>query len=128
MSNDWTISGFKLQQQEQQQRVVGKPFPAGVSANPSGKTRGKDRLAELAAAFEGVHGRGPLPIELMHLRQASKLAAVAESSRTNAEQAVRAANTLHRVLWRLGLAKPPAKAKVQIPSLNAMLSRREASR
>jgi hypothetical protein len=68
-------------------------FQKGQSGNPWGRTRAMDRLAELVAAFEATHHRGPSPVELIHLRQAAKLAAAATSPRTNAEQLVRASNS-----------------------------------
>jgi hypothetical protein len=98
-----------------QPRTQSYGFRKGISGNPSGRTRAMDRLADLIAAFEAVHGRGPLPIELISLRAAAKLAAAAESSKTNAEQAVRASNTLHKTLKRLGLASPPAKRASKSP-------------
>jgi hypothetical protein len=72
-----------------------------------------DRFDDLVAEFQRVHGREPSPLDLVGIRSAAKLAAAAESPRTNATDAVRASNTLHKTLKRLGLASPPAKASAK---------------
>jgi hypothetical protein len=103
-------------------------FSRGQSGNPTGWQRSKARLHDLCVAFEAIHHRQATPLELCSLRSAAKLAAAAESPRTSAEQAVRASNTLHRTLVRLGLASPPAKARPRVPTLSELLARQAAAK
>jgi hypothetical protein len=84
-------------------------FRPGRSGNPSGRTNMLERTRDLCAMFEATHGRPPSPLDMIGIRTAARLAAAAASPRTNAEQAVRAGNTLHKTLKRLGLASPPAR-------------------
>jgi hypothetical protein len=100
-------------------------FQRGRSGNPTGRQRWQDRLDALVAAFLTTHGREPAEIDLVSLRAAARLASAAENPRTNAEQAVRASNTLHKTLRRLGLASPPAKApaKSAVASLDEECAR-----
>ncbi len=87
----------------------------GQSGNPSGRTRMLDRIDDLCAAFEATHGRPPSPMDMIGIRTAARLAAACASPNTNAEQAVRAGNTLHKTLKRLGLASPPSKREKSGP-------------
>jgi hypothetical protein len=84
-----------------------------------------DRLDELVARFEATHHRKPDAFECSSLRACAKLAATAESQRTNAVDAVRASNTLVKTLRLLGLAGPPRKkvTRRNIPSMSELLAR-----
>jgi len=85
-------------------------FKPGASANPSGRTRRMSHFAVLSDEFARVHGRSPSNLEIISLKAVATLASKAESTRTPAEQAVRASNTMIRLLIGLGLyAKKPAK-------------------
>jgi hypothetical protein len=90
-------------------------YRPGQSGNPSGRTRMLDRIDDLFAEFQRVHGREPSPMDMIGIRTAARLAAACASPNTNAEQAVRAGNTLHKTLKRLGLASPPAKRAGKSP-------------
>jgi hypothetical protein len=83
----------------------------GQSGNPSGHTNMADRIIDLCAAFEATHGHPPSPLDMVGIRTAARLASASANPGINAEQAVRAGNTLHKTLKRLGLATPPAKRK-----------------
>jgi hypothetical protein len=100
-------------------------FKVGVSGNPTGHQRSRALRAEFLAAFQARHHRPPSPVELVDIRSAAKLAAVAEGPRTTGDGAVRANNALHRVLSRLGLAKPPAKrVRQRFPTMDEIRARR----
>jgi hypothetical protein len=100
----------------------------GVSQNPTGWTRTKQRTAEIEAEFRRIHGRAPTVIEMIAVRNAGALAARVEgNTRISADDAVRLTNTIGRVLARLGLNKPEKRRPAKAPSLSDMLSRHNGS-
>ncbi len=117
-----------VEQQSQQEAKQGvfraRGWQKGKSGNPSGRTRMRDRIDELVATFAAIHGRSPTDLEMISIRSAARLASAAASERTNAEQIVRVNNSLHRVLSRLGMAKPPPRPKsAAYPALIPMRDR-----
>jgi hypothetical protein len=128
MSNKWTITGAKMQAEQQAVPQASTRFKPGRSGNPTGKTATSAVHADLLAAFQAAHGRGPTSAEAVTLRTASRLAAKAQNARTNTEQATRAANTAMRFMKALGLAGPPSKAKPRVPSLSELLARHAAAK
>jgi hypothetical protein len=116
------------QDQQNEQRPRGRPFPPGTSGNVSGRRRGQDHLVELSATFEAVHRRPPNALEQVSIKACAKLAAAATSPRVNCTDAVRASNTLVKTLRLLGLAGPPRKkvTRRNIPSVDEIIARRSA--
>ena|SRR5258708_31694426 len=102
----------QTEQQTQEQRIRGKPWPKGLSANKSGRTVALAVHDSLLDAFRSTHNREPSVIEALNLRITSKLVAKSQSPRVDAEQATRCANTVSRLLTSLGLhTKRPAAGK-----------------
>ncbi len=87
-------------------RGYGRPWPKGVSQNPSGLTRRQRHYAALVDEFRSRRQREPGPIEADHLRTAALLQSKLDHG-TTAEDAVRMANTLSRLLALVGLDQAP---------------------
>jgi hypothetical protein len=109
-------------QQQPSRRVVGKPFPKGVSGNVSGRTGRLSIHADLVAAFKVTHGCDPDTVQAMNIKTAARLIAKAHAPGVDVEQATRCANTVSRLLVSLGLhSKKPSKPKAPGGGLGAIL-------
>jgi hypothetical protein len=97
-------------------------FPPGKSGNPSGKTKSQARLDEIMAAFRTTFSREPSAVEMISIRSAAKLAAVAGDRRVDGVTATRASNSLARMLRLLGLASPPKQPKRPPPARPSLLA------
>jgi hypothetical protein len=82
----------------------------GKSANPSGKTRTQIRTAEFMDLFRQTHGRAPNVIEATQVKAAGAMAARCEANNTSAQDQVRCANVLSRLLASLKLDRAPVDA------------------
>lgn len=90
----------------------GRPFRAGKSPNPGGRTRAQriaeERTRQFSAEFRRIHGRRPYATERATLAAAGALAAQIEHCRLSADDICRQSNSLWRLLSRVGLGSPPA--------------------
>src|SRR5262249_12697555 len=124
-----SASHMQIPEQEREQRPRGNPnWKPGVSQNPRGRETKAQRLARrdaIIAAWAEPHGGGEVPrsagVELPRIA-----AEVSMCRRRNAEDRVRHANSISRILAQVGFVEPRRRHKPEPPSpFDDLLSGRE---
>jgi hypothetical protein len=116
-------------QQAEQRRVVGRPFPPGVSGNPEGKSKAARRarqdaiIARWAEPFGGTAALKPVEIDL--LRQAADLTM---SRPTRTEDRVRVSNAVSKILAQVGFCdKRRRREPAPSPTLRQYLATKQGT-
>lgn len=114
-------------EQEKTQRPTGRPWPKGVSGNPSGRTLGKRYLALFADLARDLGGENALTgIERALIGQACQL--MLRSERVcDADDAVRLANAASRILATLTAKRAARKPALGPDALREYLASKQAA-